>query len=72
MKIRTGPPDDSGSPDAALGLWAGELPLATTWQQPIPDPALPPGIPVPAHISSRAGRSISSKPASRTDKRRPS
>ena len=73
VKIRTGPPDDGDSPDAALGLWAGELTLATTWQQPIPDPALPPGIPVPAHISSRAGtradRSTSSKPGSRTDKR---
>jgi uncharacterized protein len=55
VKIRTGPPDDADSPDAALGLWAGELPLVTTWQQPVPDPALPPGIPVPAHISSRAG-----------------
>jgi len=55
VKIRTGPPDDGHSPDAALGLWAGELPLATTWQQPVSDPALPPGIPVPAHISSRAG-----------------
>ena len=55
VKIRTGPPDDGDSPDAALGLWAGELPLAMTWQQPIPDPALPPGIPLPAHISSRAG-----------------
>ena len=31
VKIRTGPPDDGDSPDAALGLWAGELPLATTW-----------------------------------------
>jgi uncharacterized protein len=55
VKIRTGPPDDGDSPDAALGLWAGELPLATTWQQPVPDPALPPGIPVPGHIRSRAG-----------------
>ena len=55
VKIRTGPPSDGDSPDAALGLWAGELPLATTWQQPIPDPALPPGIPLPAHIRSRAG-----------------
>jgi uncharacterized protein len=70
VKIRTGPPDDGDTPDAALGLWAGELPLATTWQQPIPDPALPPGIPLPAHISARAGtradRSTSSKPG-RTD-----
>jgi uncharacterized protein len=55
VKIRTGPPDDGDSPDAALGLWAGELPLATTWQQPIPDPALPAGIPIPAHIKSLAG-----------------
>ena len=62
VKIRTGPPDDGDSPDAALRLWAGELPLATTWQQPIPDPALPPGIPVPAHISSRAGTRASGLP----------
>jgi uncharacterized protein len=55
VKVRTGPPSDGDSPDAALGLWAGELPLATTWQQPIPDPTLPPGIPVPAHIRARAG-----------------
>ena len=55
VKIRTGPPSDADTPDAALGLWAGELPLATTWQQPLPDPALPPGIAVPAHIRSRAG-----------------
>ena len=70
VKIRTGPPSDGDSPDAALGLWAGELPLATTWEQPIPDPALPPGVTIPAHISSRAGtradRSTSSKPG-RTD-----
>jgi uncharacterized protein len=55
VKVRTGPPDDADSPDAALGLWAGELPLTMTWQQPVPDPALPPGIPVPAHICSRTG-----------------
>jgi uncharacterized protein len=70
VKIRTGPPSDGDSPDAALGLWAGELPLATTWQQPIPDPALSPGIPLPAHIRSRAGtradRRTSTKPR-RTD-----
>jgi uncharacterized protein len=68
VKIRTGPPSDGDSPDAALGLWAGELPLAATWQQPVPDPALPPGTPVPAHIRSRAGtradRSPDSKPES--------
>lgn len=55
VKIRTGPPDDADGPDAALGLWAGELPLAVTWKSPVPDPALPPGIPVPGHIRSRVG-----------------
>ena len=55
VKIRTGPPDDGDSPDAALGLWAGELPLVSTWQEPVPDPALPPGTPVPPHIARQAG-----------------
>ena len=55
VKIRTGPPDDSDSPDASLGLWAGELPLTATWQQPVADPALSPGIDVPPHIAQRAG-----------------
>jgi uncharacterized protein len=56
VKVRCGPPDDGDSPDAALGLWAGELPLASFWQQPVPDPALPPGTGVPRHIQDRAGR----------------
>jgi nitroimidazol reductase NimA-like FMN-containing flavoprotein (pyridoxamine 5'-phosphate oxidase superfamily) len=55
VKIRSGPPDDAGSPDAALGLWAGEVPLESRWRQPVPDPALPPGQPVPAHIQALAG-----------------
>jgi nitroimidazol reductase NimA-like FMN-containing flavoprotein (pyridoxamine 5'-phosphate oxidase superfamily) len=59
VKIRTGPPDDADSPDAELGLWAGELPLAATWRRPVPDPALPAGIPVPPHIAARAGTSAS-------------
>jgi uncharacterized protein len=55
VKVRTGPPDDADSPDAELGLWAGELPLDTRWGSPVADPALPAGTPVPAHIASRAG-----------------
>ena len=55
VKIRTGPPDDGDGPDAGLGVWAGELPLHTTWQQPVADPLLPAGIPVPAHVAARAG-----------------
>jgi nitroimidazol reductase NimA-like FMN-containing flavoprotein (pyridoxamine 5'-phosphate oxidase superfamily) len=58
VKIRTGPPDDADSPDAALGLWAGELPLISVWGQPLPDPALPPGIAVPPHITTQAGTPV--------------
>ena len=56
VKVRCGPPDDADSPDSALGLWAGELPLASFWQEPVADPALPAGTAVPAHILDRAGR----------------
>jgi len=55
VKVRTGPPDDADSPDAELGLWAGELPLSSTWGEPVPDPALPAVIEVPPHIAGRAG-----------------
>ncbi|WP_370085616.1 pyridoxamine 5'-phosphate oxidase family protein [Streptacidiphilus sp. MAP12-16] len=55
VKISAGPPDDGEGPDAALGLWAGELPLTATWGVPVPDPALAPGIAVPAHVAARAG-----------------
>ncbi|MRH89486.1 pyridoxamine 5'-phosphate oxidase family protein [Nocardia sp. SYP-A9097] len=55
VKIRTGPPDDGDGPDAALGLWAGVLPLQTTWGALQPDPALPADIAAPAHIASRSG-----------------
>lgn len=63
VKIRTGPPDDADSPDAALGLWAGELPLESRWQAPVPDPALPLGQPVPAHIQALAGTVPFKRPA---------
>ena len=56
VKIRTGPPDDGDSPDAALGIWAGVLPLAAAWQPPVPDPALPATIPLPPHIAALARR----------------
>jgi uncharacterized protein len=55
VKVRSGPPTDADSPDAALGLWAGELPLDTRWLQPVPDPELPAGQVAPRHIQFRAG-----------------
>ena len=57
VKIRRGPPDDGDSPDAALPVWAGVLPLVAAWQDPVPDPALPAGTPVPPHIAMLARRS---------------
>jgi uncharacterized protein len=44
-KVRFGPPDDDGTADAALDVWAGEVPIVTTYGAPIPSPGLRPGIP---------------------------
>jgi uncharacterized protein len=52
VKVRTGPPDDGDSPDAALGLWAGVVPLTSVARAPEPDPALPEGTAVPPHIAA--------------------
>src|SRR6476659_4440301 len=56
VKIRRGPPDDGDSPDAALPVWAGVLPLAAAWQDPEPDPVFLLGIPLPPHIAALARR----------------
>ncbi|WP_405867993.1 MULTISPECIES: pyridoxamine 5'-phosphate oxidase family protein [unclassified Streptomyces] len=55
VKIRTGAPDDGDGPDGELGLWAGTLPLTTTWGAPVPDPQLSSELPLPAHIGRREG-----------------
>ncbi|MBK3568517.1 pyridoxamine 5'-phosphate oxidase family protein [Streptomyces sp. MBT62] len=55
VKIRTGGPDDGDGPDAELGLWAGTLPLTSTWGAPVADPMLPAGIPAPEHVARREG-----------------
>ena len=49
-KIRRGPPEDADTPDGALNVWAGVLPLQTGWGSPSPDPQLRPGIPLPASV----------------------
>ncbi|WP_405854818.1 pyridoxamine 5'-phosphate oxidase family protein [Streptomyces sp. NBC_00090] len=56
VKTRSGPPDDGDSEDAALGLWAGVLPVVTTFGEPVTDPALPEDLAAPAHVAERAGR----------------
>jgi uncharacterized protein len=65
VKIRTGPPDDGDSPDAALPVWAGVLPLAAAWQAPDPDPLLPAEIPVPPHIAALVHRPAGASRAAR-------
>lgn len=49
VKVRTGGPADDPE-DYELDVWAGVLPMSVTVGEPAPDPALRPGIPVPAHI----------------------
>jgi uncharacterized protein len=51
-KVRHGPPDDDDSEDAALDIWAGELPIVTTFGEPVPSPGLRPGIPLPSGLRS--------------------
>jgi len=46
-KIRDGGPEDGDTPDAELDVWAGHLPFVVTALDPVPDPSLRPGIPVP-------------------------
>ena len=53
-KVRSGPPNDDDSPDAALETWAGVLPLVTSFGTPEPSPGLRPGIPVPASFGRLA------------------
>jgi nitroimidazol reductase NimA-like FMN-containing flavoprotein (pyridoxamine 5'-phosphate oxidase superfamily) len=50
VKARTGGPIDEED-DMGLPVWAGVVPLTTTYGVPVPDPAVPPGIPVPAYAT---------------------
>lgn len=50
VKVRTGPPADDPA-DLGAGVWAGVVPVAMTFGEPEPDPALRPGTPVPDHIT---------------------
>lgn len=65
VKIRTGPPDDGDTPDAALPVWAGVLPLAAAWQTPEPDPVLRAGTPLPPHIAALVGQPAGTRGSAR-------
>lgn len=49
VKVRTGPPADDPA-DVASGAWAGVVPVALSFGEPVPDPAVAPGTAVPAHV----------------------
>jgi nitroimidazol reductase NimA-like FMN-containing flavoprotein (pyridoxamine 5'-phosphate oxidase superfamily) len=49
-KVRSGGPDDDGSEDAELDVWAGVLPIVSAYGPPTPSPGLREGIPVPESV----------------------
>jgi uncharacterized protein len=49
-KLRSGPPDDDDSADAALDVWAGELPILSVLGEAIASPGLRAGIPLPQSV----------------------
>ena len=51
VKESSGGPDDDGTPDAELDVWAGEIPLRTSYGAPEPSPGLRTGIPVPDSVT---------------------
>lgn len=53
VKVRVGPPGDDDA-DLDLAVWAGVLPIRTTWGEPDPCPLLPEGTDVPEHVANRA------------------
>jgi nitroimidazol reductase NimA-like FMN-containing flavoprotein (pyridoxamine 5'-phosphate oxidase superfamily) len=52
VKVRTGPPGDEPE-DLDSPVWAGVVPMTTSFGEPEPDPALRPGITPPGHIRAR-------------------
>ncbi|MGV9776301.1 pyridoxamine 5'-phosphate oxidase family protein [Streptosporangium sp. NPDC003464] len=52
VKVRQGPPVDDEE-DYALPVWAGVLPLHSSWGAPETDPAMIVDVDVPTHIASR-------------------
>ena len=54
VKIRAAGPSDEPE-DYDRDVWAGVVPITTSFGQPEPDEVLRPGIGVPAHISERPG-----------------
>ena len=55
-KIRSGPPDDDDSEDAALDVWVGELPIVHSFGAPVASPGLREGIPLSDSVAGVLSR----------------
>jgi uncharacterized protein len=56
VKIRSGGPGEDPAdlvPEHNGKAWAGVLPMRRAWGEPLPDPDLPGGVAVPAHVTAR-------------------
>jgi nitroimidazol reductase NimA-like FMN-containing flavoprotein (pyridoxamine 5'-phosphate oxidase superfamily) len=62
VKVRTGPPGDEPE-DLDLPVWAGVVPITTSFGEPDPDPALRPGITPPDHIRARVAAATADRSA---------
>jgi nitroimidazol reductase NimA-like FMN-containing flavoprotein (pyridoxamine 5'-phosphate oxidase superfamily) len=60
-KISSGPPEDAEA-DGHLDVWAGNLPFVVTALEPIPDPALRPGIPAPEYLTAYSRDGMTTPP----------
>ena len=49
-KCRSGPPDDDDSADAANDVWAGVIPIVSSYGTPVASPGLRAGIPLAASV----------------------
>ena len=58
VKVRSGPAGDEPE-DHDLDVWAGVLPVRTSFGRPMDDPDLRPGITAPPHVREMAGRAVS-------------
>jgi uncharacterized protein len=58
VKINDDPPDD-GPDDVALPIWAGVVPVHTTFGVPVPAPDIAPGLDPPSYVD---GWTVSEKP----------
>jgi hypothetical protein len=60
VKVRNGPPADDEA-DLGAAVWAGVVPAAVTFGEPVADPILPPGIAAPDHIRALAGHAAAGR-----------